>query len=106
MNPDKVYHELMEAGRDYADKEAAASLLEETKKTVLAQEMAKYPGMSNAAAESQALASESYREHLERMVEARKAANVAKVRYYAVQTLAELRRTAESTRRAEMMLAK
>lgn len=103
LEPDKIYHALIESGDDWADKDAAANLLEETKKSVLAGIAQDHPG-SVAAAEQKALASQTYQEHVEAMVEARRQANKAKVRYMALQTLAELRRTQESTRRAEAKL--
>jgi hypothetical protein len=104
LDPDKVYAELMSAGDDWADKEAAASALEETKKTVLAELKVQHASSSDAAKETAALADPVYKTHIERMVEARRTANRAKVRYDVGKVLAELRRSQESTRRAEMTL--
>jgi hypothetical protein len=91
---------LSDAGEDWADKEAAAELLEETKKTVLAELMSSEQG-TNADRERRALANPAYKLHLTNMVAARKEANRAKVRYDSGKVLAEMRRTQESTRRAE-----
>lgn len=105
FDPEKIYHNIVTAGEEWADKEAAASLLEETRKTVLAELVNSQPSaMSVAARESCALADPAYRLHVKNMVGARKAANVAKMRYDAVKVLAEMRRSQESSRRAEMRL--
>lgn len=100
FEPEKIYHQIVTTGEDWTDKEAAAELLEETKKTVLAELMQDYQG-SNVERERQALANPSYKLHLTNMTVARKEANRARVKYDAVRVLAEMRRTQESTRRAE-----
>jgi len=105
FDPDKIYHNIVTAGEEWADKEAAAELLEETRKTVLAELVNSQPSsMSMAARESQALADPAYRLHITNMVVARKEANKARMRYDAVKVLGEMRRSQESTRRAEMNL--
>lgn len=101
FDPDRIYKQLTDAGEDWVDKNAAAELLEETKKTVLA-ELASHEHGSVAAKESLALANPAYKLHLTNMVSARKEANRAKVRYDSMKVLAEMRRTQESTRRAEI----
>ena len=103
FDPDRIYQNIVAAGEEWADKEAAAELLEETRKTVLAELMnAEEKGLSMAARESFALASPTYKLHVTNMVIARKEANKARMRYDAVKVLAEMRRSQESTRRAEM----
>ena len=105
FDPDRIYAHIIEAGEEYCDKEAAAELLEETRKTVLAELMnAEDKAMSMAARESLALADPVYKLHVTNMVIARKEANKARMRYDAVKVLAEMRRSQESTRRAEMNL--
>jgi hypothetical protein len=105
FDPDKIYHQIVTSGEDWADREAAASLLEETRRTVLAELMNSLDkSMSMAAKESCALADPTYKLHVTNMVTARKEANRTKVRYDAVRVLAEMRRSQESTRRAEMRL--
>lgn len=104
LNPEKIYHDIVESGEDWADKDSAANLLEETKKTVLAELMGGCAASTVAGREQEALADPVYRLHLTNMVTARKEANRAKVRYDAVKVLAELRRTQESTRRAEAQI--
>lgn len=104
INPDEIHERLRIAGEEWADKDAAASLLEETKKTLLAELMLSAPGSSQAAKEMEALAHPRYREHLLSMVAARKEANKVKVRYDTGKVWAELKRSAESTKREEMRM--
>jgi hypothetical protein len=103
MDSEKIHHALVRAGEEWADLDAAASLLEETKKSVMAKLINEAEGSVNAR-EYKALADPEYTKHVEGMVTARKQANKAKVRYDSAKILAELRRSEESTRRAEMSL--
>ena len=102
FDPDRIRARLVEVGDEWADKDAAATLLEETKKTVLAELMLKAEGTTAAAKEMNALADPVYRLHITNMVTARKEANKAKIRWDSGKTWAELRRSQESTKRAEM----
>ena len=104
FDPERTYHELERAGLYWADADAAASMYEESKKSVLADLMNETNGGTNVERERHALASRVFKEHVEKMVAARKEANRAKVRYDALRVLAEMRRTEESTRRAEASL--
>lgn len=104
LDSDQVYNSLVKAGEDWADQDAAASLLEETRKSVLARLMNECAASSQGAKEMYALADPEYGRHLDGMVQARKVANKARVRYDSARVLAELRRSEESTRRAEMTL--
>jgi hypothetical protein len=104
MNPEKIYDAIVKAGEDWADAEAAADLLEETKKSVLAQLMVKADASSMSGKEMYALADPEYQKFVAGMNQARKAANKARVRYDSAKILAELRRSQESTKRAEMTL--
>lgn len=102
FDPEAIYRRLNDAGDEWVDKNAAAEILEETKKTVLAELMCAYEGVTSfAIREKRALAESSFRLHVTNMVSARKEANRARVRYDSVRVLAEMRRTQESTRRAE-----
>jgi hypothetical protein len=101
FDPNRIYHEIVTAGEEWSDKDAAANLLEETRKTILAELVNGTGAGSMAARESAALADPAYKLHITKMVSARKEANRAKVKYDAVRVLAEMRRTQESTRRAE-----
>lgn len=100
FDPEAIYRRLESAGDDWVDKNAAAEILEETKKTVLAGLMVQ-SASSFAERERQAISDPAYKLHLVNMVEARREANRARVRYDSVRVLAEMRRTQESTRRAE-----
>ena len=104
FDPEKAFDAILKAGEDWADKQAAADLLEETRKSVLAQLQVQSDGTSMAQKEMYALADPEYRKFVEGMVNARKAANKARVRYDSAKVLAELRRSQESTRRAEMQI--
>ena len=99
---DRLYADLLETGETWADAQAAADLLTETRKPLLAELATQAMEKSEAARERLALAAPTYYQHVVKMVDAQHAANKAKVRYVAVQTLAEMLRTKESTRRAEM----
>lgn len=100
INPDEILERLRIAGEEWADKDAAANALEETKKSVLAELMNGFSGPKTER-ESRALADATFRLHLTNMVNARKEANRARVRYETGKIWAELVRTRESTRRAE-----
>ena len=102
MDADAIYQSLVKAGEEWADLDAAASLLEETKKSVLAKLMAEADASSMAGKEMYALADSKYEAFITGMVSARKLATKARVRYDSAKTLSELRRSEESTRRAEM----
>jgi len=100
--PDKLHARLISLGEDWADKEAAASLLEETRRSVRAELMRESNATSVAAAEAQAEAAMKYKEHLKDMVEARRIANRANVNYKAAMVYIDLYRSHEATRRAEL----
>lgn len=104
IDPNKTYEALVRAGDDWADAQAAADLLEETKKSVLAKLKMDASANSDSGREMHALADPQYKAFVEGMVAARKAANKARVRYDSAKVLAELRRSQESTRRAEMQI--
>ena len=103
LDSDRTYEALISAGEAWADADAAASLLEETKKSVMAKLINESEGSVNAR-EYKALADPEYRKHIEGMVTARKVANKCRVRYDSAKVLAEMRRSEESTRRAEMTM--
>lgn len=98
INPHEIYDKLVIAGDDWADKNAAAEIIEETKKIELARLMNGLEG-SHAAKEQQALCNPLYRAFLARMVDARKEANKAKVKYESAKMFAELLRTKAATER-------
>jgi len=99
-----AYHEIIEAGDDWADKDSAAKFLDDTRKPTLAQITNKMDASSQAAKDSLARAHPDYNEHLLKLRNARKAANLARVKYDAAKTLASLRQTQESLKKAEMKI--
>lgn len=104
IDADALARAIAKAGEAWADAEAAAQLLEETKKSVLAKAMNEAPAASIAAKEMLGLASEEYTDFVTGMVKARAAANKARVRYDSAKILAELRRSQEATKRAEAQI--
>ena len=106
INPGEVFERLTSLGSEWADALAAASLLEETSKPLVAKLTIGFMegGVARVLAETEALASDEYRRHIERMVAARREANVARVRYQSAQVWAELLRSANANRRAELTM--
>jgi hypothetical protein len=102
FDPDRCFQELLKAGEAWADAEATAQQLEELKKVVLADLMVGEGSV--ASREQKALASDEYKRHVKGMVEARRSANRARVRYKSLEVLTELRRTQQANLRAEMNL--
>lgn len=101
IKPDEIYQRLLQAGEDYADKDAAASLLEESKKVLLSQLMQAQEG-SIASREMAALADVAYLSHIEQMVEARREANRAKTRWLSAQAWVDAKRTEAASERAAL----
>ena len=100
----KVTERIVELGEEWADQNAAADILEETKTALLSELKTYSMEKSDAAKETEAKANPKFREHLEAMVEARRIANRAKVNYEAAKTWTDLLRTKEANLRAEMKL--
>ena len=92
------------AAKDFCDKEAAANLLEQTKSSVLAQMMAKLGDMPVNRAEQIVKASGDWQEFIGGMIEARKVANVAKLKLEYIRMLFSERQSAEANARAEKRL--
>jgi hypothetical protein len=104
MDANELYHKLTQAGDDWADKQAAYNVLDDTKNAVLAQLTLKSEAPSVAAREIEAKASKEYTEHVKKTQDAMKAALKAKVNYESIKIWIELKRSEEATRRAEMKL--
>jgi hypothetical protein len=92
------------AAKGWVDKDAAANLLEETKSAVLSQRMAALGDMPVSRAELIVKASPEWAEFVTQMVDARKAANLAKVRVEWIRMKHSEAQSFEATRRAEMKL--
>jgi hypothetical protein len=92
------------AAKAWVDKEAAASLLEETKSSILSERMAALGDIPVSRAEMTVKASPDWRDFITQMVEARKEANLAKVRLEWVRMTFTEQQSAEASKRAEMRL--
>ena len=107
LDPDTIYNTIVQFGEGWADKKAAFEFLDDMTKTVLADlatDIKSAHKCSNTEAETRAYAQERYKAHLTSLATARREWLQAEVKYKSAQLLAELRRTEESTRRAEMNL--
>lgn len=104
IDPDKIYAHIMEAAKEWVSADEEARRLKELQPIVLAEIMNQCPDdcPSETAKKSWAMATPQYRLHVTNMVAAKTKANMAQARYKAAQNLAELRRSEESSRRAEM----
>jgi hypothetical protein len=104
LDADAIFQKIQVAGEDWADKKAAFTALEDMTSTVRADLTTDFyvTCTSKAEASERALASTRYKEHIASVAGARRAWLMAEVKYKNLQLLAELRRSEESTRRAEM----
>lgn len=105
-DPARFAQSIVSRGELWADANAAAELLEETKGTLLAKLQKEHFSEAGWKAEALAKADPRYEEHLKAMVDARRLANLARVRYDGAKAMGEFARSVESTRRAEMNLGR
>lgn len=117
FDPAALTQRVIAAGEDWADKNAAASSLEETRKSVLAKLAKEHARgaaslgdgkarpMSMVAAEQAALADPRYEAHIELMVSARQQSDRARVRYDMGKMELELMRSLQATVRQELRSA-
>lgn len=119
FDPNRLTAEVIATGEQWVDKDAAASSLEETKKTLLARLTMDYisagstsgavgerpKAMPVSQAELKALADPRYEQHLELMVAARQEANRMRVRYDLGRMRLELMRSLQATMRNEMRIS-
>jgi hypothetical protein len=120
FDPQRVTDEVVALGESWAEQDAAASCLEETRKSVLAKVALEYlegtlrPGLPGekpkpmpvSQAELKALADPRYEAHLDSMVKARREANISRVRYDLGRMRIELVRSLQATLRNEMGMGK
>ena len=106
LNVEDIYKEVLAAGEAWADCKSAFEALDDNTKSVLADITSNFmeSKITRTEAEMRALASGEYKIHLASVNAARKAWLLSQVRYDSLKMLAELRRSEESTRRAEMRL--
>jgi len=95
----KMHERLQKLGLAWSDADAAYKALEETSKTILAQEFLAATG-SVAEREAKARTSEAVREHLKAMADARRTMNAARVNYDVARVYVDLERTNASGQRA------
>jgi hypothetical protein len=89
------------AAKDWVEKDSAANMLEETKSAILSQRMAALGDMPVSKAEMAVKASEEWRDFIERMVSARTAANLAKMKMEFIRMRFSEWQSKEATARAE-----
>lgn len=106
FDPHNLAQQFLQHGSAWADKNAAAEMLEETRRTLRSQIALKFlpDAGSVSKAEMMAEATTEYAQHVKDMVMARKAANTSRVQYDATRAFIDLIRSQESTKRAEMNL--
>jgi hypothetical protein len=90
--------------KKWADAEAAANLLEETKSAFLAKKMAAFGDMPVSRAEMSVKASEEWYDFIKTMVEAREKATLLKVQLEFIRMQFHEWQSMEATKRAEMKL--
>lgn len=104
LNPHYVHEKFVAAGTKWAELNGLASRLEEMRKSVRAQIMTSMGETKVNRAEMLAECDPAYTQHIEKMVEARTKANIARAEYDAIKAWLELTRTLESSKRAEMQM--
>lgn len=104
LNPQEVYEKYRLAGISWANLDGDASRLEEMRKSTRSQIMISFGDMSVNKAEMLAEANQSYIDHVEKMVAARTAANIARAEWEAIKVWVDVTRSLESSRRAEMQI--
>jgi putative sterol carrier protein len=90
--------------KQWVQADAAARILEETKSAVLAQRMAALGDKPAAHAERDVKASPEWSDFITGMVDARTAANLARVKLKYIEMKAAEQQSKEATKRAEMKL--
>lgn len=92
------------SAKDWVEKDSAANLLEETKSAVLSQMMARLGDIPVSHAERAVKSSEEWMDFVTKMVRAREAANLAKVRCEYIRMKFQEWSSFNATKRAEMRL--
>lgn len=100
-NPDWA-EEYRLAGRDWADKEAAATILEDTKSAVMAKMQLEHGDIPVNRAEQKVKSSLEWEEHIKTIVEARRVANIARVDLEALRMEFSVWNNREANARAEL----
>lgn len=103
FDPDAIAHALLDAGYEWADRLAAADALEEASKGVLGLCLLDYDGKVDER-QARARNDQRYTAHVAAMVEAKRHANRARVKYDVMRVKSELLRTKAANLRVEMGL--
>jgi hypothetical protein len=99
----KAYQQILETGDDWADKKTAFNALDRSRHTVLAEIKLSFTDIkSDAGKETAARASQEYKDFCNTLEKAESDFNHADVKYIASKTLASLRQTQESLKKAEI----
>jgi len=106
FDPNVMMKKAEELGTQWAEADAAHGLLEDTKKTLLAQITNEFleQGRNKTTAETMAMASKEYAEHIKELGQARKDKNLSLVKYNSYKKWLDLIQTKEANLRAEMMI--
>lgn len=104
MNNPPLSEQFRLAAKDWVEKDSAASMLEECKSAVLSHRMAALGDMSVNKAELTVKASAEWHDYITKMVNARTAANLAKVKLEWIRMRHSEYQSEEATKRAEMKL--
>lgn len=105
LKPNEIYTKMVLRGEEWAEANYLADLLEETRKSLIAQLGTESGETGIAAKENYALRDPAYRVHVQKMCEARRDANKAKVKYDSLKTWVEVMRTKEANERAANRVA-
>jgi hypothetical protein len=97
----QAYKQMIETGNDWAEKDGAYGVLDDSNKSILAQCKMQSEAKSDAAKETEARASETYTAFLVTLGKAREAKTLAKVKYDAIKALGSFRQTQQSLEKAK-----
>lgn len=100
IDPSEIYLRLVSLGTDWAEKKYAADLLEDARKPLIAKLGSQSNEKSQNAREAFALSHADYEEHCKLLALAAKDEAIAKVKYAAANTYADLMRTVAANERA------
>lgn len=92
------------AGEEWAEKEAAASILEDTKGSVMAQRQAALGDIPVNRAEQIVKASKEWVDHIHKVIEARRQANLSKVRLEVIRMRYMKEQSSQANQRAEIRM--
>ena len=104
MSNSPISEQFRLAAKEWVEADTAANLLEETKSAVLSEMMLQQGDVAVSRAEMNVKASPAWTQHIEKMVKARNAANMLKVKMEWLRMRFNEWQSAEASKRAEMRL--